>query len=158
VGASFEAITVNECCGGGTVIPPDPEMAAGPNHVIAIVNLALEIYDKSGSSVSGPTTLSSFYSALGGTNCTAGGPFDPNVVYDEKEGRWLVGADGNGNVYCAGVSLTNDPTGSWYLYEFPTNVLNRFFDYPPSRRGRRRLLYGRQHVRRPIFGGARVGL
>ena len=43
-GTGFASIDYNECCGGGGSVPPDPELAAGPNHVIAVVNVAFEIY------------------------------------------------------------------------------------------------------------------
>ncbi len=128
IGTSFDSLDSNECCASGTVVPPDPEMSAGPNHLIAVVNIAFEIYDKSGTSLVGPATLASFFSSLGGTNCAL--PFDPNTVYDEKADRFMIAADGNGNAYCVGVSQTNDPTGAWWLYEFPTNVGGNFFDYP----------------------------
>ena len=85
LGASFESIYYNECCGGGGNVPPDPELAVGPNHVIAVVNVAFEIYNKSGTSVVGPTTFSSFMA--GNANCT--GVFDPNAIYDEEAGRYL---------------------------------------------------------------------
>ena len=38
LGTSFDSIDVLECCGSGTLNPPDPELAAGPNHLIAAVN------------------------------------------------------------------------------------------------------------------------
>ncbi|MCA9924176.1 MAG: hypothetical protein KC421_17490, partial [Anaerolineales bacterium] len=57
---SFDSLDYTECCGGGGNVPPDPELAVGPNHVIAVVNVAFEIYDKSGNSLVGPTTFASF--------------------------------------------------------------------------------------------------
>ena len=32
----------------GGLVPPDPELAVGPDHVIAVVNIAVAIYDKAG--------------------------------------------------------------------------------------------------------------
>ena len=142
VGTHFDSLDMNDCCGGGANVPPDPELAAGPDHLIAVVNVAFEIYDKSGTSLVGPTTFSSFFSSLGGTNCTAGGPFDPNVLYDESEDRFMLAVDGDGNAYCMGISQTGDPTGSWYLYEFPTNVGGNFFDYPHAGIGRDAIYMG----------------
>ena len=55
LGTSFDSIDVLECCGAGTLNPPDPEMAAGPNHLVAVVNASVEIYDTSGASLAGPT-------------------------------------------------------------------------------------------------------
>ncbi len=141
-GVGFEALEVNDCCGGGTSVPPDPEMAAGPNHLIAVVNVALEVYDKTGTSLTGPVLIDDFFADLGGTNCTAGGTFDPNVLYDEKEDRFMIAADGNGNAYCIGVSQTGNPIGSWNVYEFPTNVGGNFFDYPHAGVGENAIFMG----------------
>ena len=95
-GVSFDSIYYNECCGGGGNVPPDPELAVGPNHVIAVVNVAFEIYNKSGASLVGPTTFASFMAA--DPNCT--GVFDPNAIYDEEAGRYILGIDADGTHYC----------------------------------------------------------
>ena len=126
LGVNFDSIDINDCCGGGANVPPDPELAAGPNHLIAAVNVSFEIYDKSGTSLMGPTTFASFMAA--DPNCT--GVFDPNVLYDEKEDRFMLGIDANGTHYCAAVSQTGDPTGLWNIYSFPTASGVEFFDYP----------------------------
>lgn len=141
-GVGFEALEVNDCCGGGTSVPPDPEMAAGSNHLIAVVNVAIEVYDKTGTSVVGPITIDDFFAPLGGTNCTAGGTFDPNTLYDEKEDRYIIAADGAGNAYCVAVSQTSNPVGIWNLYEFPTNVGGNFFDYPHAGVGENAIFMG----------------
>jgi subtilisin-like proprotein convertase family protein len=125
-GVSFDSIDFTECCGGGGNVPPDPELAVGPNHIIAVVNVAFEIYNKSGSSLSGPTTFTSFMSS--NSNCT--GVFDPNVLYDEREDRFILGIDADGTDYCLAVSQTGDPTGSWNIYSFSTGSASVFFDYP----------------------------
>jgi PKD repeat protein len=124
--SGFPTIDYNDCCGSGGNVPPDPEMAAGPGHVIAVVNVAFEIFDTNGKSLLGPTTFASFFSGVSG--CT--GVFDPNANYDEAEDRFIIGIDGNGADYCIAVSQTGDPTGAWYLYSFQTASKRDFFDYP----------------------------
>ena len=50
-GVSFGAIDAVDCCtnsGFSATVPPDADMAAGPNHLIVVVNIAFEIYDKQG--------------------------------------------------------------------------------------------------------------
>jgi hypothetical protein len=138
LGASFDSIYITECCGGGANVPPDPELAVGPNHVIAVVNVAFEIYNKSGTSVVGPTTFSSFMAA--DPNCS--GVFDPNAIYDEEAGRYVLGIDADGTHYCIAVSQTSDPTGNWNLYSFPTATGNEFFDYPHAGVGRDAIYMG----------------
>jgi len=39
-GTGFDSIFYDECCGGGGNVPPDPELAGGPNHLIAVGNRA----------------------------------------------------------------------------------------------------------------------
>ncbi|MGA9572956.1 MAG: PKD domain-containing protein [Lysobacterales bacterium] len=125
-GTGFASIDLSECCGGGGSVPPDPELAAGPNHVIAVVNVAFEIYDTDGNSLGGPTTFESFFAS--DPNCS--GEFDPNANYDESADRFILGIDGNGTDYCIAVSQTGDPTGNWNLYSFQTASRRDFFDYP----------------------------
>ncbi len=127
LGTNFDSLDINDCCGGGANVPPDPEMAAGPNHVIAVVNVALEIYDKSGTLLTGPVTLSSFF---GAADAACSGSFDPNVLYDEKADRYMIAADGDGTHYCAAVSQTGDPQGAYWIYAFPVASGTEFFDYP----------------------------
>ncbi len=151
LGASFESLKFTECCGGGANVPPDPELAVGPNHVIAVVNVALEIYNKSGATLVGPTTFASFMSA--NPNCT--GVFDPNAIYDESADRYILGIDAAGTDYCIAVSQTGDPTGSWNLYAFPTATGNEFFDYPHAGVGRDAIYMG-ANIFNPGFLESRV--
>jgi hypothetical protein len=122
----FDSIDYNECCGGGGNVPPDPELAVGPNHVIAVVNVAFEIYDKNGNSLRAPTTFASFM----GSNPSCSGVFDPNALYDEQADRFILGIDADGTAYCLAVSQTGDPMGAWNIYAFPTGSSRAFFDYP----------------------------
>jgi hypothetical protein len=127
----WDSLDYNDCCGGGGNVPPDPQMAVGPNHVIAVVNVAFEIYDRTGAVLKPATTFASFFAS--NANCNGSGTygvFDPNVVYDESADRFLLGIDSNGKYYCAAVSQTGDPMGSWNIYAFPTASGSEFFDYP----------------------------
>ena len=137
-GVNFDSIDFTECCGGGGNVPPDPELAVGPNNVIAVVNVAFEIYDKSGTSLSGPTTFASFLAS--DPNCT--GVFDPNALYDEREDRFILGIDADGTDYCLAVSQTGDPTGSWNIYSFTTGSAALFFDYPHAGVGNEAIYMG----------------
>ena len=138
LGVNFDSLDYTECCGGGGNVPPDPELTVGPNHIIAVVNVALEIYDKNGNSLVGPTTFDSFMSA--NPNCT--GVFDPNAIYDESEDRYILGIDSDGTGYCLAVSQTGDPTGSWNIYHFVTGSPSIFFDYPHAGVGRDAIYMG----------------
>jgi hypothetical protein len=127
-GVSFDSLDVNDCCGGGASVPPDPELAVGPNHIIAVVNVAFEIYDKTGALLVGPITFSSFFNGVPG--CTSAAVFDPNVLYDEEADRFILGVDGGGTDYCVAATTGSDPLGAWRRYGFPTDFGGAFFDYP----------------------------
>lgn len=138
VGVGFDSIDYTECCGGGGNVPPDPELAVGPNHIIAAVNVAFEIYDKTGTSLVGPITFDSFM----GTNPSCTGVFDPNAIYDESADRYILGIDADGVNYCIAVSQTGNPIGSWNVYAFQTGSASLFFDYPHAGVGRDAIYMG----------------
>lgn len=77
------------------LVPPDPDMAAGPDDLIQIVNSSIARYSKTGERTS-LATLQQWYAALvpsicvgGAANCTI---FDPAVRYDQLHGRFVVSA------------------------------------------------------------------
>ena len=101
-------------------IPPDNNLAVGPNHIAETVNTFLAVYSKNGTLLSGPTNIPVIFGPIGGL-CTTY-VVDPIVLYDRPADRWLVGGIGldyNGNYSeCIAVSTTNDPTGSYSLYSY----------------------------------------
>lgn len=137
----FDSLDVNDCCASGVNVPPDPEMAVGANHIIAVVNVAIEMYNKSGGVILPPTTFSSLFNGVSG--CTTG-LFDPNVLYDESTGRFFLAIDGDGDYYCMAVSASTNPVGVWYRYRISTHSDNPalFFDYPHAGVGRQAIYLG----------------
>src|SRR5439155_10455393 len=69
-------------------IPPDSQVAAGPNYVVVAVNSLLAIYDKSGNLQGNFQSLSSFFSSLGMT----GHIYDPRIIYDQTDQRFILSA------------------------------------------------------------------
>jgi len=138
---SFESLNFDD---GGNSVPPDPEMAVGPEHVIATVNSMIEIYDHDGNTLLGPVSSNSFFSGVAGCS----GTFDPNVLYDEKEDRFFIGYDsvsgpGTDNGYCMAVTAGNDPTATWNRYSFDASFNpGDFFDYPHAGIGDRAIFMG----------------
>ncbi len=112
-------------------IPPDPNIAVGPNHIVQLVNSEIAVFTKSGTMELGyPKKLSSLWSALGG-GCATNNAGDPIVQYDRLADRWLItqlGSLQSPYSECFAVSQTGDPTGAYnlYSYSFGSN-LN---DYP----------------------------
>ena len=111
------------------VSPGDPVVEVGANHVIYAVNSGgsgtyFNVYNKSGTLVSGPITFGSL--APSGNSCTSDRG-DPLVHYDRQAGRWfMLTMDDTG--LCTFVSKTSDPvSGGWWFYRYTTPVLP---DYP----------------------------
>lgn len=95
--------------------PPDPQIAAGPSHVVEFVNVVGRISDKTGTPIS-TFDLDSFFlvplDAFG---------FDPKIIYDDLHDRFFAsyvsiqGSTNTGFLHL-GVSDTSDPTGTWSMY------------------------------------------
>ena len=114
------------------VTPPDPNAAVGPNHVVAMVNLTFQIFDKSGNSLFGPANNNTLWAGFGGA-CQTSNSGDPVVLYDRAADRYLLSqftATSAPYMECIAISTTNDPTGSYYRYAFSTG--NNFPDYPKA--------------------------
>lgn len=103
-------------------LPPDPTGAVGPNHYLHSVNSLVKIFDKTGTLLVGPVSLSAFL----GNGSNNG---DPIAMYDQLADRWVLSEFGAANNSLSiGVSVTNDPTGAYNVwdYVFPGG----FPDYP----------------------------
>ncbi|HKQ06744.1 MAG TPA: C25 family cysteine peptidase [Blastocatellia bacterium] len=135
---SFDGINqFNSSC---ACLPPDTHGDVGPNHYILSVNSSIQIYNKSGTTLSGPTNFNSFFSALGtstpcGNNQNEGDGF---ILYDHIANRWVISdfaftGSGSVNYQCVGVSKTADPvSGGWWLYAVQVDPSNPTWlgDYP----------------------------
>jgi hypothetical protein len=119
-------------------IPPDSVIAAGPQDIVVAINSLLAAYDKTGKQLGGFQDFNTFFGSLG----TKGKIFDPRLVYDQMDSRFILSAAQvdttnftDGNVLIA-VSQTSDPTGIWYKFAINflgrdvTNTANTFPDFP----------------------------
>ena len=113
------------------VAPPDPVGDVGPNHYVAMSNLYYQVYDKTGTSLLGPSANNTLWAGFGG-DCEADNAGDPIVLYDQLSDRWILTqftSSGPITFYnCVAVSQTADPTGSYYRWAFSTG--SNFPDYP----------------------------
>ena len=131
----IDSIGAEDCCNDvtfGATVPPDSEMTAGQDHLIATVNVALEIYDKAGNVVVPAVGLGTLFptGVVPFDLCSGNEPFDPDAVYDESEDRYIIGFDGGGGVFCMAVSTGSDPF-NYYLYWFDgSDGFDQFFDFP----------------------------
>lgn len=114
---NFDGLNNNE---GGGFTPPDPSGAAGPDHYLNAVNVAIKIFDKQGNTLAGPTMLGTFLGSASNSG-------DPIILYDHLADRYFVSEFGTGNSFLVGVSDSPDPTGAYNVYQFN---LDAFPDYP----------------------------
>jgi hypothetical protein len=106
--ANFDAADDN-----GTIIPPDTDGAVGVDHIVVAINQEVAIQSRSGL-----TTQVKSLDAFFGT--AAGATFDPHVLYDPFNARWIVSAAADGQTaqskVMVAVSATSDPSGVWDIY------------------------------------------
>lgn len=100
--------------GTGGMFPYDPTGAAGPNHYIQAVNATTyKIFNKTTGANMGSGQVGSLWSPA---TPNSG---DPIVMYDRFADRWFISQFGtSGNKIYIAVSVTNDPTGSYYTYDY----------------------------------------
>ena len=138
---TFESINFNDnvTLSGYYYIPPDPIAAASPNHIVAVVNSAIEWYDKTGTRQY-RQSLEDFFASLSPERW----PFDPKVIYDQHAGRFVVvclvkvdngaGSPSNISRLLVAVSDNSDPNGSWYLASINSkltiNSADHWADFP----------------------------
>lgn len=151
-GVGFESL--DHATSGANFVPPDPELAVGPNHIVAVVNDSIEVYDRAGNSLLAPMLFSTFFGGISGCSNL----FDPNVLYDEQLDRFVVGIDANANGYCVAMSQTPNPTLAWWAYGFATAGPTFFFDYPHAGCGEHAIYMGANIYNNPptTFVGADV--
>ena len=120
--------------GFSNINPADPSIAVGPNHVIQMINgnngsALFSIYDKAGNTVFPQT----YMDQLPGSSYNGGG--DCIAWYDQLTDRFIMSEFGDSsrtgikiNSLIMAVSVSNDPTGAWFIYEFYCDPF--FPDYP----------------------------
>ncbi len=99
-------------------IPPDPNVAVGPNHIVALVNSTFSIWDKEGNllkSIDANQWFSPLYSS------TMAG--DPQIIYDNYSNRWVMvwhrATDISPSFLYTAVSDDDNPLGVWYAWALP---------------------------------------
>lgn len=117
-------------------IPPDPDIAVGPNHIVCVVNVAIGFFRKDGTPL--------FQQDLGANGFFSGMDvkpfvFDPKCFYDPISRRFFVvaleqdGASETSKCLVA-VSDDSDPTGTWHRYRVEAkqvvNNVSYWLDYP----------------------------
>ena len=127
--AGFDGLTFNEAM----ALPPDTQVAVGPNHIVEPVNDWVRIWSRT----SPPTDvydvdLGTFF-GVGFFTTLTDIVSDPRVVYDPASGRWFVSCVTletllNTAEWRLAVSKTGDPSGAYTLYA--ASFTGEFPDFP----------------------------
>lgn len=108
-------------------------IAAGPNHLVAVVNSRVAFFSKSGTNEF-ETGLFQFMGLSAGDF----GVFDPKIAFDEDSQRFFIGVLANNRGTNAdtsyahfAVSKTSDPNNGWWVYNRVRNDRDlNWADYP----------------------------
>jgi len=129
-GAGFDGMSLAD----GGAIPPDTQVAVGPDHIFEAVNDHVRIWSRQTNppSVIYDNDLGAFFKVDFFTYVVS----DPRARYDAASGRWFVsvvtlGFDSlfqNIGSWRLAVSKTSDPTGTYTLYVASFN--DAFPDFP----------------------------
>ena len=127
----FAGMSINDTTLGE---PPDTIVAAGPSHLVELVNTAIRIYSKSNGGVLSTRQLWSFFQPLGtGPSSSLS---DPVVSYDQLGKHFIAGVldfdlPGAGpSRFDFAVSNTSDPTAGWTFRRYDMNdVLSGVADF-----------------------------
>jgi len=140
---TYDGITFDEDAANSEYyhIPPDPIGAAGPSHLVSVVNTSIEWFTKAGTQENSQrlgknktTNGGSFFESL--TPTTAA--FDPKVIYDQYTDRFVVIAleyttsPQTSRIFLA-VSKTSNPNGGWWFSSINSLINisgNTWADYP----------------------------
>jgi len=101
--------------GGG--VPPDVQGAAGPEHLVTMLNTTFVVQRKNDGAVAKTWTPSEFWAPIAAGDLL----FDPRVAFDSREGRWIavIATVTAPPAVLLAVSETSDPTGTWRFQKLP---------------------------------------
>jgi hypothetical protein len=109
-------------------------MAVGPNHMVLGVNTAFQVFNKSGTPLTGIIQSDAFFGSCGAEGL---GSSDPITVYDPVADRFTIGIlrydDTTDRSFVSlAVSTSPDPTTTWnkYCFEQPYLGLDALYDFP----------------------------
>lgn len=107
--------------------PPDPDIAAGPSHVVIVVNMRVAVFTHDGQEVF-HEYLEDFFRGQGSNNFV----FDPVAAWDPLARRFVIAsAERNGSIsrLVIAVSRTENPLDGWHKYGFNTNHIGSDIDF-----------------------------
>ncbi len=117
--------------------PNDNDIAiSNGGKIVSVTNTSLYMYNDTGA-LTLQRSLAFFANKLSTTQYPLNRTFDPRVIYDPKQDRFVVvflqGSDHFDTRIIVAFSKTNDPTKLWNLYSLPGNITqgdSSWSDYP----------------------------
>ncbi len=119
-----------------TGIPPDNDMAISKAYKsISVVNSSIAVHNATTGQMTFRKTLKTFSTAVGLNNAFLDSRFDPKVIYDPIEDKFIcvmLNSTNDRNWIVIGFTTSNDPTGNWNFYKFYGDYGqdSTWFDYP----------------------------
>ena len=115
--------------GAPDTAPPDTHGTVGHRYIYEVTNQWIQIYDQDGSN-NYYMTLNQYWDIFSGIDA-----FDPKMVYDPLEKRWIFVSMGNAesksSCLLIGVTKTSDPTEDWACVRIPVDKsYGAWLDYP----------------------------
>jgi hypothetical protein len=140
------------------VDPPDGAIAVSRGWVVEAVNDNLSVwaktYDAGGLPIVTPAIVSADLNTFFGnnpncysaTNDFFGLVSDPSADYDAVNDRFMLSMISFDQLFgtssiCMAVSVSNDPTGFWYIYAFPVSPFFSLLDFPRAAFGHDNQIY-----------------
>lgn len=114
--ASFPSIGENE----SSWAPADASGAVGPAHVVAVTNAGMVVQQRTGERLATVPLNLFMGTSIGDTRDLY---FDPRIVYDAANDRWIVTCLRDGLDLMIAVSQSGDPLGAWNRYRLPASTL-----------------------------------
>jgi hypothetical protein len=112
-------------------VPPDPNIAVGPAHVVQVVNSDVAFFNKTTGvkTFQQPGDGGGFFSGVG---VQSDFTFDPKCYYDKLSGRFFVlflEKDDSISKLLLAVSDDSDPNGTWFKYRIESKTTRNSEDY-----------------------------
>lgn len=116
--------------------PGDPQLSAGPNHVVACINGQIAFYRKDGTNTFS-VSPNAFFASLGSYYLV----FDPRTFYDTYNQRFwvlypaILNSSWNKSYFLVALSDDSDPNGNWSLWALDSSMngnqnTTNWSDYP----------------------------
>lgn len=113
--------------------PPDVNAAVGPTQILTTVNSAIAVRSKAGAVIGTPISINTFF----GYSATL--LFDPRVLYDKFDNRWIIEAEGDQETTSGpqfqffAVSTSANAAGTYRKFALNMSAIvgsANFWDYP----------------------------